>query len=258
MNFNTHCGLRLGDNLAHVHFARKMAAKYPEHVFTHAAHLAYLNQLLELTWDLPNLRLIPFEYRSADSIDVWKNAGGYWENHKLKYNYGRFYIEFFEMIAAKMGLESPLKRPPDLLFDYPAIKKPANICEPFDCLVVNSAPQSNQWLAYNEKEMESMVEVLARKNSVITTAKTSLRVPCTGDCKPPLSVTAIGTLSLYCKYIVMVATGPSWPTFNVWNTESIKRRIILNGTEDVNIAPNTVTVRTCGEALKMCEMEGII
>ena len=258
MNFNTHCALRLGDNLAHLHFARRMAIRYPEHVFTHAAHLTYISQLSELVWDLPNLRLIPIEYKAADSIDVWKNADGYWENHKLKLNYGRFYISFFEMIAAKMGLESPLKRPPDLLFDYPAIKKPGKGCEPFDCLVVNSAPQSNQWLGYNEKEMEALVEVLARRNRVITTAKTRLGVPSTADCNPGLTVTAIGTVSLFCRYIVMVATGPSWPTFNVWNKDTLKRLIILNDSEDVNIAPNTVTVKTCSEALRMCEIEGIV
>ena len=258
MTFNTHCDLRLGDNLAHLHWLRKMAQVYPEHRFVNAAHLCYLNQLQEVVWDLPNLRLIPTEYKPGDSIDVWKNAGGYWETHLLKNDYGRFYICFFRMIAEKMGLESPLNEPSDLLFDYPAILKPKAVSEPFDCLVINSAPQSGQWKKYNEANMNAMIAVLARQMKVITTAKTPFDLACTNDPRLTYTVTSIGSLSLHCKYIVMVSTGPSWPTFNIWNKETIKRRVILIDSENVNIAPNTVSCDNCMDAIKMLQLEGIL
>jgi hypothetical protein len=81
-------------------------------------------------------------------------------------------------------------------------------------------------------------------------------VPCAAD--KHLTVTSIGTLSLSCKYIVGASTGPSWPTFNIWNKETVKRRVILLDNEDVNIAPNTVCCKTVGDAKKMLELEGVI
>lgn len=258
MNIKTHCALRLGDNLAHLHFLRKVAAQNPSMTFTHAAHLCYMNQLSEVIYDVPNIRLIPIEYKEADSIDVWKNAGGFWENHVLKNNYGLFGVAFFRMLAEKMGIASPLEKPSDLLFDYPAIKKAAKICEPFDCLIINSRPMSNQWQRYNEQEMTALIAVVARRMKTITTARCRIDVACTDDPKLQHTVTTIGTLSLSCKYIVMVSTGPSWPTFNVWNTETIKRRVILIDDENVNIAPNTVCCKTVTDARKMLELEGVI
>lgn len=253
---DTFCAYRLGDNLAHLHFLRAMAKQYPEILFTHACHLCYMDQLSEVVWDLPNLRLVPMEYKSPESIDVWKNAGGLWETHLLKNNYGRFYIAFFHHLAELMGLESPLKEPADLLFDYPAIKKEAKICDPFDVLIINSRPLSNQWQKYAEPEMTALISLIARKLSVITTQPCRLGVPCAAD--KALTVTSIGTLSLSCKYIVGASTGPSWPTFNIWNKETVKRRVLLLDSEDVNIAPNTVCCKTVNEARKCLEVEGII
>jgi hypothetical protein len=253
---DTFCAYRLGDNLAHLHFLRALAKQHPEILFTHACHLCYMDQLSEVVWDLPNLRLIPLEYKPAESVDVWKNAAGFWESHLLKNNYGRFYCAFFHHLAELFGLESPLKEPGDLLFDYPAIRKEQKLCDPFDVLVINSRPLSNQWSRYSEPEMTSLISCLARKLSVITTQPSRLGVPCAAD--KHLTVTSIGTLSLSCKYIVGASTGPSWPTFNIWNKETVKRRVILLDNEDVNIAPNTVCCKTVGDAKKMLELEGVI
>jgi len=253
---DTFCAYRLGDNLAHLHFLRAMAKKYPEMLFSHACHLCYMDQLSEVVWDLPNIRLIPMEYKPAGSIDSWKNSGGFWETHLLKNNYGRFYVCFFNALAEKMGLESPLKEPFDLLFDYPAIQKPRPICTRFDMLIINSRPLSNQWARYSESEMTVLVGYLARKLSVITTQKCRLGVPCTAD--KNLTATSIGSLSLMCDYIVGASTGPSWPTFNVWNKDTIKRRVLLLDSEEINIAPNTVCCKTVNDAKKMLELEAII
>ena len=258
MTFHTHCALRLGDNLIHLNFLRRLARRYPEHNFVHGAHLCYINQLSEVIWDLSNIRLIPIEYKDPASIDVWKNAGGWWETHLLKNDFAKFHICFFRMIAEKMELESPIYAPSDLLFEYPAIQKTQKICEPFECLIINSPPQSNQWRRYNEQELTALIAVLSRRMPVITTHRCRLEVACTDDPKLQHSVTTIGTLSLHCKYIVMVSTGPSWPTFNIWNTESVKRRIVLIDSEEVNIAPNTVHCKTTNDARKMLELEGII
>jgi hypothetical protein len=38
----------------------------------------------------------------------------------------------------------------------------------------------------------------------------------------------------------MVATGPSWPTFNIWNRKSVELRIIINETERVELDPRAI------------------
>ena len=157
-----------------------------------------------------------------------------------------------------LGLSLPdtLQKPLDLLFDYPAIKMRGKVCEPFDILIINSKPMSNQWQGYSEPEMNEMISVLARKYSVITTAKSRLQVPCSAD--HGWTATTIGAASLLCDYVIGASTGPSWPTFNIWNKESVKRRIIMLDSEDVNIAPNTVCVKSMLEAKKMLQLEGLV
>ena len=166
---DTFCAFRLGDNLAHLHFLRAMAKRYPETLFTHACHLCYIDQLTEVIYDITNIRLIPLDYKSPGSIDAWKNAGGFWDTHPLKNNYGMFFVAFFNYLAELMGLESPFTKPSDLLFDYPAINKPRALSAPFDVLIINSKPLSNQWQRYSEQEMTALISHLARKLSVITT-----------------------------------------------------------------------------------------
>ena len=68
-----------------------------------------------------------------------------------------------------------------------------------------------------------------------------------------LSVTDIGKISQNCHTILMVSTGPSWPTFNIFNQESVKLRIILLDSERVNLSPNTIhcdSIRGAEFALK--------
>ena len=252
----TFCAFRLGDNLAHLHFLRALAKLNPHILFTHACHLCYIDQLSEVVWDLPNLRLIPLEYKSPESIDAWKNAGGYWDQHLLKNNYGLFFVAFFRHLAERFGLESPFAKPADLLFDYPALRKEKPMCQPFDVLIVNSRPLSNQWQGYSESEMTALIAHVARKATVITTQPCRVDVPCTA--KKNLTVTSIGSISQSCQYILAASTGSSWPTFNVWNTETVKKRVILLDHENVNIAPNTVCVPTVEQARKLLEIEGVI
>jgi hypothetical protein len=52
-----------------------------------------------------------------------------------------------------------------------------------------------------------------------------------------MDVTAIGRLAQRCTAIIGVPTGPLWPTFNVWNADTIKTRILLLDTERVDILP---------------------
>jgi hypothetical protein len=255
----THCALRLGDNLAALHFLRGLARKYPEIHFRHAALLCYLQQLVDLTCDLPNLQLADTSFHNGHSWNLWKNADGFWETHPLKNDYAAFMLEFFTVAAKRMGLESPFATPDDLLFDYPALHG-ANLpikVEPLDVLFINSPPMSGQW-SYDPVELNGLVQSLAQVRSVITTHPTGIRgIACTATL-PGFSVTNIGQLSQHCRNIVMVSTGPSWPTFNVWNRDSVEFRLIFIDHETIGLTKNTEQCRTIAEATRVLKVRGLL
>jgi len=233
----THCALRLGDNLAHLHFIRHLALLHPEDRFVHYAHAPYLFQLKDVVRDLRNVVLMDLDTNGhgdywrmvpngGGSIDAWKNAGGFWINHPLKNYYAEFFIEFFHHLSARMGLESPFTKTEDLLFDYPCLHDPSDnaTCAPFDFLVINSNPMSGQASGFLPVEMSSL----------------------------------IGRLSQSCKYILMVSTGPSWPTFNVWNVDSVKKRVVIIDSEIIGLSKNTEQVRTVHQARLALVTAGIL
>lgn len=226
----THCALRLGDNLCHLHFLRGMAKKYPDVHFVHSAHLCYLQQMIDVVADLPNVQLRDIEHADKEySIDAWKNAGGFWEKHPLKNDFANFSLVWFDELARRMSLESPFERPDGLLFDYPALYRdnlPDHLRKPIDWLVVNSPPMSGQWRGYDQPAFNTLIQSLAQRGIVVTTHPTGLPIPCTHQVMG-FSVTNIGQLSQCAKNILMVSTGPSWPTFNVWNHSIEQFRLVL-------------------------------
>ncbi len=266
MIHRTHCAVRLGDNLAHLHFLRAAAKAHPDRRFVHYAHLQYLPQLIEVVSDIPNLQICDLEtveYGSGDfwsmkphpllrSVDAWKNAEGRWENDSLRNDYANCMFRHFCGLQCRMGLQwAP---PESFLFNYPALK--AYAVPPFDCLIVNSPPMSGQMPMFHVEQMDALVAELAAKHSCITTARTR-HCPCTQD--KNMTVTQIGAASRFCKWIVMVSTGPSWTTFNVHTEETCKFRLILNGAERVNISAGPTEYATnVTEARAVLRVRGIL
>lgn len=241
----THNGYHLGDNLVHLNFLRKVAQSNPNRKFVHAVQWQYIPELRDLIRDVPNLGLTDINYLTpADSINAWRGANGFWYLHDDRNDFVKFHTKsWFPHLAARMNVENPVTKREDMLFDYPAIQQSLNgeFPIPFDVLVINSAPGSGQFGSFNAWEIGNLTGLLADKgHRVIATAPLPERignVKCTRDAE--LSVTQIGWLSLHCHTILMVSTGPSWPTFNVWNQDSVKLRIILLDSERVHLSPNT-------------------
>jgi hypothetical protein len=254
----THCAMRLGDQLAALHFLRALAKAYPDIHFRHSAPLCYLQQMIEVVCDLPNVQLRDIAHsHNEHSWNLWKNAGAFWENHALKNEYAPFMLEFFAVAAKRMGLESPLKTPTDLLFDYPALDGKHLTADDFDVLIVNSPPMSGQWRKYDVVAMNTLVQSLGQRHRCISTHPSGTSVPCTQNV-PGFSITNIGQLSQKCRYIVMVSTGPSWPSFNAWNRDKIERRLILIDSEKVELAPNTEHCATVAEASRVLKFWGLL
>lgn len=253
MTFHTHCDLRLGDNLAAIQLVRKLAQQHPEHHFKHALNVDYMGQMAQLydvICDLPNITVASNHWtRPSDSVDLWKGQNGFFYQHPKSEDYVAVMLDFYALSCARLGLPCPITSAKDMLFDYPALLKSNHLSQPFDWLVINSPPLSGQFPNYNADTLERIIKGLRwRGYSVVTTAKTreSYGQTCTVDHN--LTATGIGNLSLHCKYILMVSTGVSWPTFNIWNQESVKLRIILLERERVELSPNTVHCNSAGLA----------
>lgn len=255
MKVTTFSDVRLGDNLAHLHFLRKVAQAHRDVTFEHAAHLCYLPQLIDVVADLPNIVLRDLRYIAKKrAINSWKNAGRFWERHELRNDYGAFMVAFFDKLAAEMGVANPIKTPADLLFDYPAINDTA--AEPFDFLVVNSEPMSGQWRSMEIADVDQLAVDLSLRHKVVTTRPVRPFIPCTQ--RTNVSVTGIGGISRFCKYVVMISTGPSWITFNVWNQKSVKLRIVFLEEERVELSPNTHTTNRVEVARELLRESGLL
>lgn len=227
----------------------------------HYAHSEYIDQLEEMIWDEPriSLKALPpngtatrwSQVPPEPSLDAWKNAGGYWQTHLLKLDYAAFALTFFRRLAGQMKRESPLDKPEDLLFDYLKLRPAGELeFEPRWVLFINSAPMSGQAQHYDPLEMEALIGRMHEKHggpigNVVCTARgpaMSHLARCTADTN--MSVTAIGRLSHSAHTIVMVATGPCWPTFNVWNRDRVKSRIIISERESLaGLDPDAVHVQ---------------
>lgn len=272
MLHQTYCDFHLGDNLVHLHFLRKQAIANPRDTFFHYAHDCHLEQLREAIEDLPNISIYSLDVKPSQAINAWKNSGGYFENSWLKGDFSAFHIAWFGHLAQQMGLRTVFEKPTDFLFDYPALQKdvtrrlpPGYQLEKFDILFINSRPCSGQCMAYDDVNyFDPLIEELARKYCLIVTQKTNLParsgeygIRCTTETE--MTVSEIGALSLRCNYIVGVATGPLWPTFNIWNQHSVTRRLImLSNGEQLNLGANVRQVRDRDEMRSALVQEGLL
>ncbi len=245
----THNAYHLGDNLVHLNFLRKVALANPDRQFVHAAQWQYLRQLQDVIADVPNVELKDFNYTTpGDSINAWRGDKQFWYSHPDRNDFVKFHVEaWFPYLADRMGVENPIILPVDMLFDYPAILGDLKASD-IDVLIINSPPGSGQFREYNESSFEPIITRMAEKG---------LQVVSTWPAKG-LSVTQIGNLSLYCHTILMVSTGPSWTTFNIWNSISVKNRIILLEPERVNLSPNTMHCATVDEAAEVLKGAGLL
>lgn len=261
---DTWCAFQIGDSLIHLHFLRKLALRHPEDQFTHYVNPVHFPQMIEVIEDLPNVHLGDVAQRPSGAHHIWKNHEKYWEHHALRDQYAEFHLEWFRHLSRRMGVESPFRVVEDLLFDYPALLKPTPLSFPFDVLFVNSAPCSAQFRAYlsgpggcnNPDYFTPLIAALAERHRVVTTWPSSVRVPCTWDFG--ISCTGIGNLSLFCKYLVFVSTGPSWPTFNVWNHHTAKLRLAFLDREKIGMAPNTREVQCLSGAFEVLRQHEIL
>lgn len=174
--------------------------------------------------------------------------------HPLRNDFSAFYVVWFQKLAKEMGLESPIEKPSDLLFDYPELLRPCLPDLHFDYLICNSTPLSLQFRAYDEDYFKPLVKELLKRGKRVAITQNfkdmaELRPAASPDAisltnsllitpDQGLSMTQIGNLSMRCDCIIGISNGPMWPTYNVWNRNK-KRIITMDNGELLNLDGET-------------------
>ncbi len=256
-----------GDHMMYLNFIRRVAKAMPDQEFVHYAYWNLLDQLREVVEDIPNIKLAQLERDlPPDAANVWIGADNYWYAHPRQKDFVVFTLDWYAHLAKRLGVTNYMLEKKDLLFDYPAILKPISGPNlpptPFDVLVISSAPASGQLRDYDHAMLINMAARMADKGlKVIVTTELPKHIKNVYSTVSPgqyLSITQIGQLSLHCHTILMVSTGPSWPTFNIWNQDTIKNRIILLTDQRVELSPNTRHCKSAREAEVMLKESGLL
>lgn len=210
--------------MLHCRYLHRVAPLRPYDNFVFYCHDIYHRQLREVIEHLPNVELKPLAERTPEAINCWVG----WRNPWMA-DYLRFTMAKFARISEETGLPNLFQSPDDLLFDYPALRRLNALSKrSFDFLIVNSRPESGQLDSYDEEEFEYLIALLSGKgHSVVTTKETRVTgVECT--LAHGLSITGIGNLSMRCRNHICVNTSPSWPSYNLWNAETVDFRAVLH------------------------------
>lgn len=204
-SFNSH----LGDLI----WALTAMSRLPEgHVLRcHPDYVKPLNELAE------GLRITVFGM--MDERDHAKDSFNCWIASGLFATMGLFYRDdtdilgfvqrYFNEIGKEAGLGEPFPTRESMLCDFPSITTYAQT-QPFNgILVVNCDPKSGQCPRYSSSEMDALIERLHHAGHSVLAVE-----------KAELSLVQIGALSTNAKLIIGCATGPWWPTMNVWNKDT--------------------------------------
>ena len=234
---HTYNEYHLGDQLVHLNYLREVCKQNPGIEFTHHCNPQHHDQLKPLCeglqLHLDNLSIPP------GSVNSWIGRENFFYNHPLAKDWVAFHLAWFDHLSDLLEVSNPLACIEDFLFDYPELAKPFYNDFEFDYLLINSPPNSGQLPDFNPQYFVNRAKELADQGlKVITTHPTGVTL-CTLDER--FTVTDIGRLSIHCKHIEGVATGPMWTTFNIFNQNKVLSRTFYCAHQTVNLTSNTVT-----------------
>ena len=227
MNFVN--AFKRGDLCWSAQFLRKLGGEH-----TLYCRMEYADHLPEM-FSGTSITIAPIDTHPKDCIDLWIGSGSNpvnWYSEGCPKDLIAFLMKFFN----GLGFGEVFTERHQFLADYPALL-PAAMRGPHGALVIDANPESSQCPGYVPEEMDDLVARLANKHSVKTVKGAGM------------SFSEIGRRSQFSEFIVAVATGPIWPTFNIWNKET-PRHILLDGIElDFGI-PAEIRYHTCVKDLR--------
>jgi hypothetical protein len=225
----------LGDQLIHLNYLRRLSYLYPDYIFRHYCQDIYIPQLLAVVEDLTTIEILPLGEKVDSATNAWLGVDGWFYRHPKQRHWVDLHLDWFDTLSKRLGVKNPIRTKYDLFFEYPALRK--KVYQPFDVLIINCPPGSNQLPTFSPGKFESLTKLLCKDMDVMTVYPTKL---CPSTLEMHMTVTEIGNLAQYCQYIVAVDTGPLWTTYNQWNMDKIRGRTIYTTTFDsIDLTPNT-------------------
>jgi hypothetical protein len=244
----------LGDNLIFLHLLRSLAKQSVSRPFVHFCNGCDIPQLQEAVADIPNILLLPFEdplwrERERSAVCTWKNSDQHWELSPVRWDWSAHTLRHHAWIADKLGFESPLKCREALFFDYPKLLDGPLTDYGTDFLIINSEPSSGQFAPmaqHGSGYLDGLIWALVKAGHRVVITKPLVHEPdeeISGELyilggERHFTISQIGNLSLRCKNIIGVATGPLWPCINVHNNHNHEGRrfiALLNNGEALNM-----------------------
>jgi ADP-heptose:LPS heptosyltransferase len=222
-----HNGFHLGDGVWTIHFLRKLCAAEPDFSATLYVQPWHIPELkLHIIGTETRLALEPFHRRPATSINAHVNADDFFTRYATPEKYDQLFVDFFSTLARKIGYASPIHTTRDLLFDHPAALEPTPLSRPFDWLLINSRPLSNQ-IEHDPQTWRRVAEALLEKGcTVVTTAPTGTPAVCTRD--HGLSLIGIANVAMHARHVAAIHTSPLLTAMNVWSIEMVERWFVLD------------------------------
>ena len=214
----------LGDNLIHLQFLRRIAQANPGLPIEHKAHAQYIPAMQMLITDLPQIQLTELTEQPEGFIDAWRGCNGFWYSHPKRHDFTAFHLEHFALLSERMGVPCPVKSAEDMLWDSPALQPDTLANASVDVLIINSAPQSNQWPQYDAEKFLQLQREL-RKKGLRTINSDELRAQ-----GWPIAV--VGALAGQCQYVIGTAHGPFWVCRNVWANKTLKSIVAMTGNNE--------------------------
>lgn len=108
-----------------------------------------------------------------------------------------------------------------MLIDFPSLEREVPMLS-FDILAVNANPTSGQAPNYSGSEFDELISQLVAKGHRMIATNPTAACPWNN-----FTFSQIGSISKQARMILGVATGPMFPTFNVW-TKSVPHYVFLN------------------------------
>lgn len=221
----------LGDAVFQIHYLNKLIDKFSDIKAIFYTSDSHHNELLKLIneQNKKKIELVDIKYQSNNAICSWIGTDNfYFDKYRnvMEYvPYEKMYVEWFNLLSKKNGLETPIKTEQDMLIDSSSILLENQLSRNCEILFINSIPKSNQY-DYNKSEWDKFIISCSEKYKCVTTLHVNGSIPCTIDYN--LSLSDIGNISINCKYIIAIHTGPIICTFNKWSIEKVNKWFIFD------------------------------
>lgn len=209
-NFNTYINYNLGDSIFAIDYLIKVVKKNKDITFHHHAPERYFGEIRKLIYGFEDrIHISPYHLKPSDSINLWIDDEWWFNQFVEKKNENNIYpidldeafIERYKIIEEKFGIPNPIQNSNDFLLEFPDMDN-YDLPKKYDLLIINSSPQSGQYV-YEWELFEKLINENLNKK-IITTLKIP-GVECTLDYGYDLI--NIAKISTKVKNIVSVNTG---------------------------------------------------